>query len=119
MTGLRAFEGQLPFQKYQAAPIVVRYLIPVTIGVFSHLDHIVGCQVGSQGQGGFPGQGDMGVGHQDDQRFVRQGHGQAGNGILVEALVAVSQRLTGSDLEAVVDKGSLTVGLTYYSINKQ
>ena len=97
--------------------VCFKYLIPVTIGVFSHLDHIVGCQVGSQGQGGFPGQGDMGVGHQDDQRFVRQGHGQAGNGILVEALVAVSQRLTGSDLEAVVDKSSLTVGLTYYSVN--
>ena len=59
----------------------------------------------------------MGVGHQDDQRFVRQGHGKAGNGILVEALVAVAQRLTGSDLEPVVDKGSLTVGITYYSIN--
>ena len=105
-------------RKFLISPALLSmYLIPVTIRVFSHLDHIVGCQVGSQGQGGFPGQGDMGVGHQDDQRFVRQGHGQAGNGILVEALVAVSQRLTGSDLEAVVDKGSLTVGLTYYSIN--
>ena len=59
----------------------------------------------------------MGIGHQDDQRLVRQGHGKAGNGILVEALVAVAQRLTGSDLEPVVNKGSLTVGITYYSIN--
>ena len=26
MTGLRAFEGEMPFQKYQAPPIVVRYI---------------------------------------------------------------------------------------------
>ena len=27
MTGLRAFEGQMPFQKYQGPPIVVRCLL--------------------------------------------------------------------------------------------
>ena len=53
----------------------------------------------------------MSVGHLGDERLVRKGHREAGNGVLLEALVEVAQRLAGLDLEPVIDEPSLAVSL--------
>ena len=53
----------------------------------------------------------MSVGHLGDERLVRKWHWQTGNGVLLESLVEVAQRLAGLDFEAIVDEPSLAGSL--------
>ena len=59
----------------------------------------------------FPRQRDVSVRHLGDERLVREWHWQTGNGVLLESLVEVAQRLAGLDFEAIVDEPSLAGSL--------
>ncbi len=61
----------------------------------------------------------MGVRHLGDEGLVRKRHGKSGDGILLESLVKISQRLSGLDLETVIDETGLTISLTYIKNIKQ
>ena len=45
-----------------------------------------------------------GVGHLRDDGFVRERHGESADGVLLEAVVEVAQRLIGLHLQAVVQQ---------------
>jgi len=60
----------------------------------------------------------MGVGHLGDKGLVWKRHGKSGDGVFLESLVKISQRLSGLNLQAVVDETGLTVSLTYIKNKK-
>merc|ERR1719397_1010525 len=101
-----------------AADLFINFF-PVSVRIFTHLNHVVGSQVGTQGQSRLPGQGSLGVRHLSYEGFVRQWHGKTANGVFFKSLIEITQSLSGLDFQAIIDQPGLTGSLSMLVPNSQ